>query len=174
MNSISSYPFENVLRLMKLKFRSCNKPLEQIARRISEINSALENPNPDSQVFTAPKLKFPTVINNANVFQMVQFEKYCLSSRKFGDKWFLAKNGSIVEFNHAAENDDGLLLHGNEIKTGGNFFTQPFSSSNISIFVSNLEKITETIHKPNDIRCKMICLSCEDYFVLQPLLHTLE
>lgn len=42
LNSISTYPFENCLRVMKLKLRAMNKPMEQIARRMSEISALMD------------------------------------------------------------------------------------------------------------------------------------
>lgn len=38
LTKISAYPFENCLYGLKLKLRNCSRPLEQISRRISELD----------------------------------------------------------------------------------------------------------------------------------------
>lgn len=44
LNRIDAYKFENCLYGLKLKVRNCNKPLEQISRRITELNLDCRHP----------------------------------------------------------------------------------------------------------------------------------
>lgn len=40
LNTISTYPFENAARLLKLKLKRCDKSIEQASKRITEMNLA--------------------------------------------------------------------------------------------------------------------------------------
>lgn len=175
LNTISAYPFENSLRLIKLRLRNCNAPLEQISRRISEMNSVIVNSdNSYSSLCLTPKLKFPTMINDTSVFKTIQFHHFCLSSRKLGDKWFLTKCGKVVEFSYATNDCHGSLIHGNYIQILENFFKVPFSSSRLFIFTSKMVTENQITCRPYDIRCKMVCLTYRNSYVFLPLLHTLK
>lgn len=59
--SISSYPFENCLYGLKLRLRTCNRPLEQVSRRIAELDLDYREPiefNADENINKGPELKF--------------------------------------------------------------------------------------------------------------------
>lgn len=175
LNTISAYPFENSLRLIKLRLRNCNAPLEQISRRISEINSAIVNDGSSySSTCLMPKLKFSTMINDTPAYQTIKFDHFCLSSRKNGDKWFLTKCGKVVEFSHAANDSHSTIIHGNYIQVLEDFFKVPFSSSRLFIFTSIMVKGVQITCKPSDIRCKLVRLSYRNSYVFLPLVHTLE
>lgn len=181
LESISTYPFENCLYTIKLKLRAMAKPLEQISRRMSEL-SFLNNYESDVQLNnnnndSFPQLKFPTK-NDESKFQTVIFADYRLSSKKFGDKWFMDKNRRIIKFKFASVTaNEQISLHGYEIVNKDNFFEQPFSSSNIDIYEtsnSNSDEQIEVTIKIEDLKCKMLCFSLESKYIFQPLLHTLR
>lgn len=181
LSTFDAYPFENCLRVLKLKLSSCKKPLEQISRRISEIQETIHSSdniqsykNPNIHV---PILKFPvrsSYDNRSTVFQTIMLKNFRLSSKKFGDKWFQRKDGKIVEFQYAMKRSGDIFVCGKEIVGTDNFFTVPLLSSDMDIYVWNGEKGNETACSLNDIKCKIICLSYKDRFVLQPMLHSLK
>lgn len=179
--TISTYPFENILHVIKMRLRSMRKPLQQISRRIGEISSLMDyeatfnSSIPDSMHTNYPELKFP-IKNDKTKFKTILFKDYRLSSLKFGDKWFLDKNNRIIEFIHATQTNGEILLHGYEVPNKTNAFTQPFLSSKLNIYEAiydESEPCVETTSKIKDLKCKMVCCTFGDGFILQPLLHTL-
>lgn len=181
LNTISTYPFENILHVIKMKLRSMKNPLQQISRRIGEISSLMNfeatfNSNMTSSMhINYPELKFP-IQNDKTKFKTILFKDYRLSSLKFGDKWFLDKNNRIVEFIYATKRNNEILLHGYEVANKSNVFTKPFSSSKLDIYEAvhdESEECVEIISKIEDLKCKMVCCSFSSGFIFQPLLHTL-
>lgn len=175
LNTISTYPFENCLQVMKMKLRSRNNPLQQVSRRFSEIASALDHQTPydfDNRTFKV-ELKFPQK-NDQMKFQVVMFGDFRLSSKKIGDQWFMDKKNRIIMFKYAIEVESNVLLYGHEIVEKRNFFTHPFSSSKINIYISDGKRTNETVCDIENIKCKLVCFSRKSEFVFQPLLHTLQ
>lgn len=176
LNTISTYPFENCLQTMKKKLRSANNPLQQIGRRFSEIEYEL-NCLPftfETSKIHEDELKYPLKGHTAK-FQSVILKDFRVSSKKIGDQWVMDKRNRIFRFDHAAYDLEGkIILHGYEIMDKTDFFTVPFHSSKISIYISDTKRTSIMQCKIEDIKCKMIRLSYKSKFVFQPLLHTLH
>lgn len=178
LNSISTYPFENALYIMKTKLRAMRRPLEQLSRRMTEIFLVVEE-NVESSHHTT-ELKHPLRCDKSK-YQAIFLKDFRLSSQKFGDKFFMDKTNRIIQFKYATRENGLILLHGYEVKDKRDFFTYPLSSSKLNIYCSNNEQIflEEECHemivsKVKDIKCKMVCTSCSDSeFLFQPLIHTL-
>lgn len=176
LTKISAYPFENSLAGLKLRLRNCNRPLEQISRRISELNLSYRNPVDLSENVIETILKYPFE-NETNkiVYSQIFFgANLFLSSRNFGDKWFLTDDNKVIEFHFALQRQQEYLLYGSCLKNLNNFFTQPFSSKNNYIFSSKNEKSAPSYYKIEKVIAKMICLRNRGEFIFMPLLHTLK
>lgn len=179
LTKIDSYVFENALYVLKIRLRTCNKPLEQIANRISELDLDFRNPVPfnDINVNIDPDLKYANVENEMNelTYQHISLSSNSfLSSRKFGDKWFLANDNQIFEFNYATKLDGKYFLNGSQIKNTTIFFSKPFSSNYINIFSAKYEKYPPISIGIECVIAKMLCLHHEIELVFIPLLHTLK
>lgn len=182
LNSISTYPYENALRIMKLKIKKCNRPLEQISRRILELEDILEKQMPpkDLQSRELPTFKYPITIGR-NDYQTVIFDCFRLSSRKSGDKWILFRSSAsrhvrILEMTKVTKNitDLGIkaMIYGKPIIGIDDFFLSPFKSSHINVFISNGKQGDEICIDSNEIVCKLVCMSHKRGLVFVPLLHT--
>lgn len=174
LNTISTYPFENCLQSIKRRLRSMNNPLQQIGRRIEEISSIMD---PEQNQFLDEnipqfELKFPFK-NDATKYRSIMFKDFRLSTRKFGDKFFLDNCNRIIRLNYAQKIGGKIMLYGLEICNKRDFFTNPFDSSRINIYISDGIETCETICQVENVKCKLVCLSSETEFVFQPLLHTL-
>lgn len=175
LTKISAYRFENSLAALKLRLRNCNRPLEQISRRIVELDLDFRNPIDLEENDTEPILK--NQFNNAdgNVFKQIIFgSDLLLNNQKFGDNFFLTCKGQVVEFHHALKRNNEYLLYGSSIKKLNDFFTQPFSSSKIYVFSAKDEKSTPNYFKIENVMAKMICLRNGDEYIFIPMLHTLK
>lgn len=178
LSKIDSYIFENALYGLKLKLRTCNRPLEQIAKRISELDLVFRNPVEfsDNKSNIEYELKYSNVNTetNDNIFQQISLSSNSfLSSRKFGDKWFLTNNNEIFEFHFATKVNEKYFLNGSRIKKTSNFFSEPFSSSYLNIFSGKNEKFPPCHVEIERVKAKMLCLHHNDELVFIPLLHTM-
>lgn len=180
LSQLSTYKFENTLRLLGMKLQSCNRPLEQIARRLIEISNLNINMN---QSFGLDKFipfveyELPCENDNYKLFSKIHLKPdIVLSSRKFGDQWFLTCCGDVVKMIHAVQIDKNKYkIVGYPLLDKSNFFTQPLTSSKLNIFMSSGQIHTESrLYDISSVRAKMIFLQFETNFVAIPLLHTLE
>lgn len=146
--TISAYEFENCLHHLKLNLQQCNRPLEQIARRIGErsvsksIQTAL-NPN-----YSLPELSHQSISNDHPgiiIFQCVKYKPGAMLSsvnENVKDKWFLTFENIIVEFHFITRDQTQKkhLIWGSPLKMSENFFNKPIHSSILNVFLSDCEK----------------------------------
>lgn len=180
LNEISTYQFENCLGDIKLKLKSHKMPLEQISRRLIELSSI--NMNSMSNFLTSTD-QFKIIVKN-RVFQrnnsFVAFTditirpNVLLSSRKFGDKWFLTKNNVLVKMKYAIIVNGEYKIRGNSIQNKTDFFTYPFSSHYINIYQSEIIEGCCEDFVVDSIKAKMFCLEYNNsgVYVFIPLLHS--
>lgn len=175
--NIDSYAFENTLYGLKLRLRTCNRPLEQISRRIFELDLDFREPITfDQNPNVEPDLKYLIENNATNDLYYQQISLGCdsfLSSRKFGDKWFVSKDDKIIEFHYAVQLNGKYFLNGSRIKNLENWFSEPFSSSLINVYSAKYRKFPAHYYPLDSVKAKMICLHYEEALVFMPLLHTL-
>lgn len=176
LNQISTYPFENAARHIKLKLKQCNRSLEQVARRIKELTSLeseFENSTNSVEKFI---FKFP--FEHPNHSDIIPYKHICIeqsviiSSKKQGDKWFLTKSNEIVEFKYAYMHDNKVYLYGAPLKSKESFFDKPFNSIYINIYAAENDFDNDKIYSIDEIKCKMFCSSYESKYVYLPLLHS--
>lgn len=181
LEHFSTYKYENCLRLLGMKLQNCNRPIQQISRRL--IESALITKHEDfheEQFQLSVKYELPT----ANQHNMNNIKEYnhinigpgvFLSSRKQGDQWFLTRSGDVVKMQHAIKIQNTYKIRGFSLVSKEPFFHQPLTSTKLNIYMSNGKLNTEAntydIHK---IAAKMICLEYGLNFVYMPILHSLE
>lgn len=180
LSKIDSYVFENVLYGLKIRLRTCNRPLEQIARRIFELSLDYRDPVKLNEVGESMHIEpdLDNLIENGETVDLAYQKIWLgsesfLSSRKFGDKWFITKDDKIVEFNFASKLHGKYFLNGSRIKHQTNFFTHPFQSNKINIWQAKYETFPAHFYTLQDVKSKMICLHYKDDLVFMPLLHTL-
>lgn len=177
LTKIDSYVFENALYGLKLRLRTCNRPLEQISRRIAELELDYREPiDFEQNVINEPELKY--LIENSGTIDLAYQQislgiNSFLSCRKFGDKWFLTEDNKIVEFHFAAKLHGKFFLNGSRIKNPKDFFTQPFSSKKINVYEAKFEKFPAHYYPLENLKAKMICLNYQNQLIFIPLLHTL-
>lgn len=175
LDTISAYEFENSLHHLKLRLKQCNKPLQQIARRLSELA--------DSSIKTAIKLTniFPKINHQFNfennlAFKEIEFKQGAMISSKNKDgkdKWFLTHDNIIVEFHFIVKENGNYKIRGSPLKNTQNFFQNPFDSKHLNIYMSDGELSEFSHFELTAIKAKMFCVPYENMWVFLPLLHTL-
>lgn len=178
LTTISTYPFENYLRELKIRVHPSNSSIEQVSRRMAEI-SLDENSNcidlemrEYEKSIWSPMLKYET---EKNQFEFIQITpNVFLQIRKTGDKWFLTKNGEVVAMQYATIENSSYVICGTPIKEKLDFFTSPFSSNKAHIYKSDGIFMKEQMFYVKDIKAKMLCLTYNNQNVFIPILHSID
>lgn len=173
--NISTYPFENCLRLLGLNLKHGYLPLEQVSRRIIE-KSLLQSGNSfNTQIFT-PQLSNPCIHANSRVFGKVQISSdVILNSKKSADSWFLTKTDQIVKMVYAKVEENKIEIIGSAVQVYHSAFTSPIDSARLKIFASNAEMNNElSIYDLDSIVSKIMCLPYKDENIFIPILHTMD
>lgn len=176
LTKIDSYPFENALYGLKLKVRTCNKPLEQICRRIIEFDSGKNVVGNEKNENNEPELKYfsENKITKELFYSYVSFSSSFLSTKKFGDSWFLTKDGKVAQFHHARKSNGNIFVNGSCMNELEIFFEDPFDSKFINIYCAKNEKLPAIDYAYENIKCKLMCIHNENDLVFIPILHTLK
>lgn len=182
LEHFSTYKYENCLRLLGMKLKSCNRPLEQISRRLIESSIINQQENLIEERPFEPSVKHELPV--AQQHNKNNIKKYCeikigpgilLSSRKKGDQWFLTRSGEIMKMNHVIKVQNTYKICGFSIIRKGPFFQKPLTSTKLNIYMSDGELNNEaTVCDIHAIAAKMICLEYDSNFVYIPILHSLE
>lgn len=177
LETISTYPFENFLREIKMNVQASNTTLEQISRRLVEVVGTdkhqvdLERRKYEKASWV-PELKY---VIKEPAFKFIRLSpNVFLSVRKTGDKWFLTKFNDIVSMKYATRLGDSYFIRGQPIGQKTNFFTLPFSSHITNIYLSDGKLLNEKTYKHDQVKAKLVCLSYQDKFVFIPLLHSID
>lgn len=183
---ISTYKYENCLRLIGLKVKHCNLPLEQVVKRITEMSRIqkdqlkFSNGHLGTVNNFSPKLYYGRQRDNDLMYDKIEIKPdVTLSNRKRGDSWFLAKSDNakihIVKMKYAFKDDDQFKICGWSLDERTEFFNFPVTSTKLHIYASNGKTCNELdVFNIESVIAKMICLPCKEIFVYIPLLHTLE
>lgn len=182
LNEISTYPFEIFLHEIKLRVKPSNKPMEQITRRLAELlldkdeNKELNfNVEKIKNASWVPELKYKFDSLKGSVFKFIRITpNVFLSCKKIGDRWFLTKNGDIVEMKYAVNAKNTFYICGAPIEQKTDFFSNPFSSQKVDKYLSNGEKNAERLYHFKDIKAKLMCLSYKEQYVFIPLEHSMD
>lgn len=148
LEKFSAYPFENHLQIIKNLVRKSALPLEQIVKRVGEIqNNPLASNKGElpqnthmsviGEHFNGPIL--PTT--NGKQHQKAIFKHWKLS-RDFPNNVVVLKDGSAGLIRNFIEEDNGIFILLQKYKSSNNFFTFPMPSHKIgTIQVSELSEL---------------------------------
>lgn len=176
LNEISTYKYENCLRMLKMKIQTCKMPLEQIGRRIIEASTFEQNNNIDPIEFE-PNVEFESVENGQKVHRKLNIKAdVSLSARRAGDQWFLSGSGDVVNFEYVIQNYNEFEIFGKRVGNIIPYFFTPITSSYIHIYVSYEGVLDNELssYKLHEIMAKMIHLNVKERHVFVPILHTLD
>lgn len=180
LTETSTYPFEHFLGQIKFNVQPSYSSIEQISRRMAEI--ALESENCPFDLESKfkkstfePELKYGWSEQNQYKFHYVRIRRNVFfSSKKISDKWFLTKDNNIVLMKYASIKENSHCIFGAEVQQKRDFFSVPFASSKLNIYVSNGICPHEKFYKCSEIKMKLACFSYKDEYVFMPLLHSID
>lgn len=165
--TFNAYPFENKLYSIKNMIRQGNKPLSQIAKRLSEQNNNFTS-------LTKKKFEKPFLTKHKNI-TVLHFEHFILSS-KFRNKYFMSVTDDIIEHKYITVEGKLINIHGKLLSEKTLVFEKPIRSSFLNIYkVSESSVLLSNQNKvlcPKDVKCKLVCITKSGYLYFFPLLHT--
>lgn len=174
LDEFSAFPFENYLGQLKNLLKTSTKPLQQICRRLCEINSSVI------------ELDSKENFNNKNIFEQNSVE--CLFRK-------LNVNNFVLSVSHYSKADSycftdhhifqiekiafikltkETLIYGKYFTNSISFYNYPFDSTRLNIHqVSNLSDEIK-MFSITEVKGKCILLPFGKNWVAMPILHTLE
>lgn len=179
LDKISTYRYENSLRMLGLKLKSCRAPLQQVSRRIIEAindeNNTYKSLYVDCGTFET-SIQYESRFEHEIVYNKINLRpNVSLSSRKEGDQYFLTKSGDIVKMKHAIRTEIGFEIVGNRLTNKSPFFEKPITSSKLHIYASEGEFENELRgYKLDNVMAKMLVMLYKDTMVCLPILHTID
>lgn len=170
LSTFAAYPFENALQRIKHLLRSGWKSLEQAVNRLSEIDS--------KEYYTTQKSKtrqrnYPCV-RTCGGKKVIDVNEDCFLNNSDRNGWFLTHKNQIVRFDHVSESPQ-LQINGKVLVSKQDFFTYPFASSFLNIYLGYKKSLAgvNTKFSCSDIKCKLVAVDYRDNYVFIPLIHTL-
>lgn len=172
LQNFNAYPFENKLYSIKKLLRQGNKPLAQIARRLTE-RAAFEaeswNDNNEKGVYVKQQ-----TTNNERIL-ILNLETFILSKQE-RNKWFLSTTDQVVEVQSITEKSNEVSLIGKCLLNITAAFHSPIQSTFLNIYKCNktdLNKSEAMLYTIKDVKCKLVATTYKSYIYFVPLLHTL-
>ena len=140
LHNFSAFPFENYLQSLKKMLRKSEKPLQQVVKRLIEI----DNVRFSSKAAKIPELVFRREHNDGPLFpgysgkqyKNVTFKKNFLSSCS-PDSCVYLKDFSIVKIENILEIDQQAFIVGRKFVNKQDLYTYPLKSSHLHIFLVN-------------------------------------
>ncbi|XP_055605845.1 uncharacterized protein LOC129754015 [Uranotaenia lowii] len=172
LSTLSAYPFENYLHTLKKLLKAGPNPLAQVANRISENMNAGESFSFEEQIIS----KSPISVEKTKKICKITFPSFILSTA-CKDRWFLSKSLKIVCVVNIIESKNDWKIEGQHLLNQADFFSKPFKSSVIHIYVANQNlknRSKNNLYECSAIMCKLVAISCADGTVFIPLIHTLN
>lgn len=162
LNTFNSYPFENKLHVIKMMLRHGNKPLMQVAKRLSECSE-------HSHLKDGSQTKFP-IITKSRQNKIVEFETFKIS-QKSQDKYLMTTDGQIIEVKEITNTN----IIGYKIENLSDVFQIPIKSSYLNIFKASLSDDHITVNVNFDkVSYKLVATTHKDEIYFVPLIHTVK
>lgn len=177
LDQCSAFPFENFMSVLKSMLRKPHKPLQQIVMRYNEGGNFINKPTQNIEFLLGRHNKGPLLPNCVGPeFSVINFKGFKLKSKVEADSYFSTNNNEIVKLiNIAYSVESGnIVLIGKKFECQTSIYLKPINSSYFGIFtVKNLSN-NLNFWSIEDVKKKIILLSCNNNNIAIPLLHSIE
>lgn len=183
LDNFSTFPFENHLGQLKKLVRSPNKPLQQIFRRLYEINThqrrSMDGPGYSvlEELFNCPSLsEYPQY----KMFKKMKFTDFTLKIHLYSsaDCYCLMEGDTVLQVHNILvhnSHSDNILLHGKQFQSYKSLYTYPLDSKALKIFIVGQLSSSFIVLSPKNIISKCMLFPFENQsWVSIPLVHALE
>lgn len=182
LDNYSAFPFENYLGMLKHLVKSPNKPLQQIVKRLKEMESSLPQSKEELQgVFYCNNLG-PIPHCNKRVyegFKKLVYNGFALYSKsiRVADCYCYAKD-KVVEVHNILRckinRKECLFIYGKEFVQYESYYTYPYDSTLVNIYKVSELSLDYKIFPLCDIISKCVVIPQDtngNYFICIPMLH---
>ena len=170
LDTFSAFPYENYLGKIKKLVRKPEFPLAQLVRRLSEVQARKLDVDAD---ITLKREHFvgPIVVGMGvqGQYGEMRCERWTVKLST-GDNIFLVGE-KVCLVKNIIQNDNGVFIVYTEFSQQSPFYTYPFNSDRINIFVVNHASDELKSVEVSALRQKCVALPYRDGFVAIPLLH---
>ena len=188
LDDFSAFPFENKLQKMKNLLRKSGKPLQQIVRRLDEIDKANSNQQPaansstNTKRYTLDDIHFegPTFpqFRMATQYKTLRFKNAVLNLTKSENCVLLSDFNDVFVIENFVKLHEQIYLVGRRFLTKEDMYTYPLPSSNINEYLvsnlsTNLEYFPLTSVKCKAFRIPITIPNNGKYFVCPLVNHSL-
>lgn len=172
LDEYSAFPFENHLKSLKKLVRSPNKPLQQIVRRLKEMESSKlyrssSKITVSDQFYSGPRPEE----NVYECYKKLTYRKYTLyvEESREADCYCLTKDRKVFKIHNILKNHT-LYIYGKEFINYQPFFEYPFNSVAIDVMI--VKKYSHFKLIPvHDILTKCVVVHNSAYTLSIPMLH---
>uniref|UniRef100_A0A1Y1KAV2 DUF4218 domain-containing protein n=1 Tax=Photinus pyralis TaxID=7054 RepID=A0A1Y1KAV2_PHOPY len=177
LDAFSAFRFENHMSSIKKLLRKSDKPLQQLARRYSEIGNIELHSNNDFKIRLAFEHFHGPLDEKRNVhsqYQVMFSESFSIRCNRMCDSCYLLTSGVVIIIENIVKgNDNELYVIGKALNEIGSFFNIPCSSLQYQIkVVGNLNIGSHSRWHISDIKCKLWAIPYRDTYIAFPLIHT--
>lgn len=178
LDDVSAFPFENYLGHLKSLVQSPKNPLQQIHRRLKEIEMT-QYENVDIHFKDTSEYVFPHYSGPVPNFPCRQYKKLRYKNFQFStflqsgaDCFCRTLDGLVVRIeNIVVSNDNKCYILGKRFQTYTSFFKYPIDSKQFDIYrIKDLSQNIE-IWSRDEIDSKCIAFPLQQGWVSMPLLH---
>lgn len=154
INEYSCFDFENYLGQLIRLVRGSKNPLQQVVRRILELN------NNNSELFK--KVNILGITRSNGDITKITLKFQCINPKNYIDSYVILKSNRIMKINRIEEVGGEILLIGNAFQKVQPFFENPCSSQKVSFF--KVSKITDFLFRcsVNDVITKAMVVPWEN------------
>lgn len=182
LDSFSAFAFESYLGQLKNLIKSPVKPLQQVCRRLHEINlnmskNEAENMRCELEYNLGP---LPSNCQQVKQFKKCNFDNFILTVNNYSisDSYFSTKEGIVVQIQNILLDlqNNHIYFLGKRFCQYSNLYEYPFESKNVYIYKVFSLSSTLEIWSTECILSKCIVIpdkNEKDQWISMPLLHTL-
>ncbi|XP_058810388.1 LOW QUALITY PROTEIN: uncharacterized protein LOC131675428 [Phymastichus coffea] len=181
LDTFSAFRFENFIGRIKNLIHNGNRPLQQISRRLTEIENRKSKEfymcNDNIPIFkqqhhTGPVADQPTDVLQYKVGIFDTFKINCDDDK---NSYVYVNHQHIVKVLNIVCNNKDYCIVGKKLDILGPVYTQPLSSSQLGInVVQKNDSASPECWKIDDITTKVLILPYKQVKVVFPILHTLR
>lgn len=171
--SFSAYKFENHMREIKKYIRKPNQILQQISKRLEEINVINDIKNPIGFVGRPRAFDSDTFPGCTLSYKGFKFDTFVLKNN-LSDSCCMLNNGDAIEVQMFGKINNEQVVFAKKFANLRNFFTYPMESAGgLGILLVDPPTPEQFVFKTEDVKYKFVRLPYDMHFVLIPILHNL-
>lgn len=182
LDMFSAFPFENFLGQLKRLVKSPNKSLQQVCRRLYEMQS-LENTEAfvvrplHSMEHHCGSLPENYETTSCKQFKMLNFGNFILCSYSYSkaDAYCLIKHSILVVVQNIIKTESDTIIVGNQFNKYDSLYDYPLESKELNIFVSSdlSDKLQTWPVTEITAKCIVFPINHQKSWVSFPVIHTL-